>query len=134
MAESDLALLARINKPDSQSLAGYVADGGYEGLTRALQMSPDEVTEFVKKSGLRGRGGAGFPCGLKWSFFTKGASWHNQQKVITIPIDANSTVNSNVIGIHAGSEKNGLPPKFSGQSYASIQVIKPSAVAVPVIP
>lgn len=71
MADSDLALLARVNKPDSQSLAGYLADGGYEGFRKALAMSPDEVTEVVKRSGLRGRGGAGFPCGLKWSFLPK---------------------------------------------------------------
>ncbi len=71
MAESDLALLARIKKSESQALAGYLADGGYEGFKKTLTMAPNDVTEFVKKSGLRGRGGAGFPCGLKWSFLPK---------------------------------------------------------------
>ncbi len=71
MADSDLALLARINKPDSQSLVGYLADGGYESFKKALSMSPNEVTDLVKNSGLRGRGGAGFPCGLKWTFLPK---------------------------------------------------------------
>ncbi|GBC87860.1 NADH-quinone oxidoreductase subunit F [bacterium HR12] len=47
---------------------GYVRAGGYEGLRRALSMSPEEVIAEVKASGLRGRGGAGFPTGLKWSF------------------------------------------------------------------
>ncbi len=47
---------------------GYVRVGGYEGLRRALAMSPEEVIAEVKASGLRGRGGAGFPTGVKWSF------------------------------------------------------------------
>jgi len=44
-------------------------NGGYQGLRAALKMSPAEVCELVKGSGLRGRGGAGFPTGIKWSFF-----------------------------------------------------------------
>ena len=47
---------------------------GYEGLKKALQMTPDAVIEDVKKSGLRGRGGAGFPTGLKWQFVDKKSS------------------------------------------------------------
>ena len=46
----------------------YLARGGYEGLERAFSMSPEDVIEEMKKSGLRGRGGAGFPTGMKWSF------------------------------------------------------------------
>ena len=46
----------------------YVRNGGYEGLRKALTMAPGRVTEEVKKAGLRGRGGAGFPTGLKWTF------------------------------------------------------------------
>jgi NADH-quinone oxidoreductase subunit F len=54
------------------SLAEYRADDGYRGLARALkEMSPDEVIQEVKDSGLRGRGGAGFPAGQKWSFVPK---------------------------------------------------------------
>ncbi|MEQ8844342.1 MAG: NADH-quinone oxidoreductase subunit NuoF [Phycisphaerales bacterium] len=49
----------------------YVKTGGYEGLRKALTMKPGEVTEAVKKSMLRGRGGAGFPTGLKWTFLPK---------------------------------------------------------------
>jgi NADH-quinone oxidoreductase subunit F len=50
----------------------YVKHGGYASLEKALKkMSPDEVVEEVKKSGLRGRGGAGFPTGMKWSFLAK---------------------------------------------------------------
>ncbi len=49
-------------------LDDYIANGGYEGLKRALAMSPEEVINEVKISGLRGRGGGGFPTGMKWSF------------------------------------------------------------------
>ena len=51
---------------DSTDIDDYIARGGYSGLARALQMSPDEVIEEVKQSGLRGRGGAYFPVALKW--------------------------------------------------------------------
>ena len=50
-------------------LAEYEAGGGYQGLRRALAMTPQQVRELVKASNLRGRGGAGFPTGVKWSFF-----------------------------------------------------------------
>ena len=50
-----------------QSLDEYVAMGGMQGLKRALSMSPQEVVAEIKKSGLRGRGGAGFPVGIKWA-------------------------------------------------------------------
>jgi NADH-quinone oxidoreductase subunit F len=50
----------------------YRREGGYQAVEKALkQMSPDQVTDEVKKSGLRGRGGAGFPAGMKWSFIAK---------------------------------------------------------------
>ncbi|MBS1116999.1 MAG: nuoF, partial [candidate division NC10 bacterium] len=50
----------------------YVAHGGYQALPKALgPMQPADVIDAVKRSGLRGRGGAGFPCGVKWSFIPK---------------------------------------------------------------
>ncbi|HLR29090.1 MAG TPA: NADH-quinone oxidoreductase subunit NuoF [Paenalcaligenes sp.] len=52
-------------------LDSYVKRGGYEGLKKALSMSPEEVVSEVKQSLLRGRGGAGFPSGLKWSFMPR---------------------------------------------------------------
>lgn len=59
----------RFGNPEAATLAGYEADGGYAALKKILgKTSPADVTEMVKASGLRGRGGAGFPCGLKWSF------------------------------------------------------------------
>ena len=51
---------------DPLSIDDYIARGGYEGLKRALQMTPDEIITEVEKSGLRGKGGAGFPTGRKW--------------------------------------------------------------------
>jgi NADH-quinone oxidoreductase subunit F len=51
-----------------ESIKSYLADGGYKDLKKALKMKPHEVTEQVKVSGLRGRGGAGFPTGIKWGF------------------------------------------------------------------
>ncbi|NLM52939.1 MAG: NADH-quinone oxidoreductase subunit NuoF [Firmicutes bacterium] len=56
---------------DPENINEYLARGGYEGLKNALQLSQLEVIEEVKKSGLRGRGGAGFPTGLKWEFTYK---------------------------------------------------------------
>jgi NADH-quinone oxidoreductase subunit F len=50
------------------SIGTYLADGGYEDLKKAFTMAPKDITEEVKKSGLRGRGGAGFPTGMKWTF------------------------------------------------------------------
>ena len=65
-------LLANLHKPDSHTLAVYRSGGGYLGLRRVLkEMTPNDVVELVTSSGLRGRGGAGFPTGRKWSFLPK---------------------------------------------------------------
>ena len=57
--------------PGSETLAGYKKNGGYQSLKTALTMTPEQLIDIVKKSNLRGRGGAGFPTGLKWSFVPK---------------------------------------------------------------
>jgi NADH-quinone oxidoreductase subunit F len=58
---------------DLRPIDNYIADGGYSTARRVLTtMKPDEVTQAVKDANLRGRGGAGFPTGLKWSFLAKG--------------------------------------------------------------
>jgi NADH-quinone oxidoreductase subunit F len=72
MPEHEPVLLARVNKPDSATLASYRADGGYRTFERVVkEMQPAQVTDIVKASGLRGRGGAGFPTGVKWTFLPK---------------------------------------------------------------
>ncbi len=64
--------LARVNLENSASLEVYRKHGGYEALKKVLDgMSPEDVIGELKKSALRGRGGAGFPTGMKWSFVPK---------------------------------------------------------------
>lgn len=65
-------LLEHIHVPGINTFEVYRQKGGYRAVEKALKtMSPDDVVEEVKKSGLRGRGGAGFPTGMKWSFLAK---------------------------------------------------------------
>lgn len=59
------------SKPEFRGIDGYKKHGGYEVLAKALKMDPNAIIEEVKASGLRGRGGAGFPTGTKWSFLPK---------------------------------------------------------------
>jgi NADH-quinone oxidoreductase subunit F len=60
-----------VKQAGASSLDFYIKTGGYEALKKALAMTPDAVVDEVKKSGLRGRGGAGFPTGMKWQFVDK---------------------------------------------------------------
>jgi len=65
-------VLANSGRVDPEKLSDYIAAGGYQSLAKALeQMTPRAVVEEVKKSGLRGRGGAGYPTGLKWELVAK---------------------------------------------------------------
>ena len=65
-------LLENINVPGIETFDTYRKHGGYASVEKALKtMTPDAVMEEVKTSGLRGRGGAGFPAGLKWSFLDR---------------------------------------------------------------
>ena len=73
MLEETLVLFKNVRQPGySGDLASYQASGGYMALEKALRMKPEEIVNIVKDSNLRGRGGAGFPTGLKWSFMAKG--------------------------------------------------------------
>ncbi len=65
-------LLKYIHEKGSETIDFYLSHGGYEGAKKALNMLPKEVTNDVKASGLRGRGGAGFPTGVKWDFVIPG--------------------------------------------------------------
>ena len=69
---SEIVLFKHLIDPEVRSIDNYIKLGGYEGLKKAFTMQPDEVIGEVKRSNLRGRGGAGFPTGLKWSFMPKG--------------------------------------------------------------
>jgi NADH-quinone oxidoreductase subunit F len=72
MPDFEPVLLRRILRKASPALDAYRADGGYRALEKAVtQMTPAQVTDVVKNSGLRGRGGAGFPTGVKWTFLPK---------------------------------------------------------------
>jgi NADH-quinone oxidoreductase subunit F len=67
----DPILTKHVREPNSFTLDFYLAHEGYEALKLALAKKPDEIIEMVKASGLRGRGGAGFPTGMKWQFVDK---------------------------------------------------------------
>jgi len=68
MAEQRRIIFKHIDEPGyAPDLACYLRHGGYEVLRKAIQRKPEELIDEVKKSGLRGRGGAGFPCGVKWT-------------------------------------------------------------------
>jgi NADH-quinone oxidoreductase subunit F len=70
--EREVRVMSRgFGDPGSRTVAGWRKLGGYSALEKALGMTPEDVVEEVKASGLRGRGGAGFPAGVKWSFMPR---------------------------------------------------------------
>jgi len=72
MAETPRIVTSRFGTDDAHTLKRYVTSGGYAGLRRALELRPDEVVAEVKTASLLGRGGAGFPAGVKWGFCPPG--------------------------------------------------------------
>src|SRR6188768_1882109 len=64
-------LLEKEHVPGIRGYEVYRREGGYNSVEKAFKLTPAEIVEEVKKSGLRGRGGAGFPTGMKWSFLAK---------------------------------------------------------------
>ncbi len=72
MSKLTPVLSAYWDEADSFTITGYKRNGGYTAVAKALAMQADEVIQLIKDSGLRGRGGAGFPTGNKWSFIPQG--------------------------------------------------------------
>jgi len=72
MTQLTPVLSAHWDEKDSFTIEGYKRHGGYDAVGKALAMQPDAVIQLIKDSGLRGRGGAGFPTGMKWGFIPQG--------------------------------------------------------------
>jgi len=62
------SVTSRLGRTNPESIEEYIATGGYEGIQKGLQIGREAIIEEIKKSGLRGRGGGGFPTGMKWQF------------------------------------------------------------------
>jgi formate dehydrogenase iron-sulfur subunit len=84
LASQQRLTFARVGIVDPTSVADYVIHGGYQGLRRALSMTPEAVVQAVLDSGLRGRGGAAFPTGIKWKTVLE---QHTAQKYVTCNAD-----------------------------------------------
>src|SRR5438105_15725911 len=84
----DVLLSAKSRSGGPATLDEYRAAGGYAAAARALaDLKSDDLSQLIKDSGLRGRGGAGFPSGLKWSFVARGDKWDGGPKYLLCNAD-----------------------------------------------
>lgn len=68
LAKQQRIIFSRCGTIDAESIDDFISHNGFTGIAKAVTMTPEQVIEEVKRSGLRGRGGGGFPTGVKWSF------------------------------------------------------------------
>ena len=80
-------LTRNINRPGSEKIRTYLDNGGYEAVRIALTKSPGELIDIVKRSGLRGRGGAGFPAGVKWGFMPPAFMPQGSDNIVAVNTD-----------------------------------------------
>ena len=80
----EAVLTRNIHREGSERITTYLEHGGYQAVRVALDKQPNEIIEMIKKSGLRGRGGAGFPAGLKWDAMPKGTE---SPKIVAVNTD-----------------------------------------------
>ncbi len=136
LTQETRVVLKNVGEIDPTDIEEYIARDGYFALAKALQMRPEEVIEEVKKSGLRGRGGAGFPTGLKWEFTAKAKS--DQKYVLCnadegepgtfkdrliMEGDPHSLIEGMVIaGYAVGATKGYI--YIRGEYYGSIEILK----------
>ena len=106
------------NAGDSSVLTveGYRAVGGYRALAKALEMEPDQVIEEVKRSGLRGRGGAGFPAGVKWGFVPQGDATQ-QLFYRDLGLRRYDTAEDVLRALHAGEVEAAMVDRISALAY-----------------
>jgi NADH:ubiquinone oxidoreductase subunit F (NADH-binding)/(2Fe-2S) ferredoxin len=86
-SKQQLLVLRNRGLIDPEAIDDYIAADGYVALEKALQMSPEEIIQVIKRSGLRGRGGGGFPAGIKWETCRRAAVTRHQKPVVICNAD-----------------------------------------------
>ncbi|MDK2785461.1 MAG: NADH-quinone oxidoreductase subunit [Thermotoga sp.] len=136
VSEETRIVLKNVGEIDPTRIEEHIARDGYFALAKALQMKPEEIIEEIKRSGLRGRGGAGFPTGLKWEFTYKASS--DQKYVLCnadegepgtfkdrliMEGDPHSLIEGMIIAGYAVGARKGYI-YIRGEYYSSIEILK----------